>query len=172
MAPVHPETGKLYGRQGDFDHWQLELSAADLTLSPVTISAQTTWIFGPFIAFPVFLFEGEVPSEGALGIQMIVRVRPANTVAFDTRQFTLLLEDGRSLSPTAEVWRPLTDETETEPPGPVTLSGVNWSRDLQYDVLVSELAPFALQLGTLTVNGQKIQVPPIRFVHGKRYRSS
>lgn len=172
IAPVQPETEAPHGREGDFDWWHLELDAAELILLPVTISGKTTWIFGPFIALPIFFFEEEVPETGSLGIRMIVRVKPRNTVAFDTREFTVLLGDGRSLSPTATAWRPRSDETRTEPPGPVMLSGGNWSRDLQYDVLVSELVPFALKLGTLTVNEHAIQVPPIPFVRGRRYRGN
>jgi hypothetical protein len=170
MAPVHPETKAPYGRAGDFDWWYLELDAGELILLPVKISGKTTWLFGPFIAFPIFLFEGEVPEKGPLAIRLIVRVKPGNVVVFDTRRFTVLLEDGRPLSPTVTVWRPGTDEAEREPAGPVRLSGVNWSRDLEYDVLVSDLSPFRLELGALTVNGQTTHPPPIPFVRGKRYR--
>jgi hypothetical protein len=172
LAPVDAGTEAALGREGDFYWWHLELDDAELILFPVTISGKTTWIFGPFIAFPVSFLEEEVPEKGPLEIRVILRVKPGTRVAFDTREFEVLLEDGRSLPPTVTVWGPGTDEAQTEPPGPVTLYSVNWSRSLQYDVLVSELTPFTLRLGTLTLNGDAIQLPPVRFVRGKRYRGS
>jgi hypothetical protein len=171
VPPVDSETGVLYGRAGDFYWWHLELDAGEMILLPVKISGKTTWVFGPFIAFPVFLLEEELPNEGPLAIRVIVRVKPRNVVDFDTRRFRVVLEDGRALSPTQTVWSPRTEEAKTEPAGPVSLSGVNWSRDLEYDVLVSDLAPFALEFGPLTVNGQTIDPPPIPFLRGKRYKA-
>jgi hypothetical protein len=52
----------------------------------------------------------------------------------------------------------------------VTLSGEQtWWLSLQYGVPLSELTPFTLQLGTLSVNGQAVQLPLISFVQGKEY---
>jgi hypothetical protein len=172
VAPVDSETGVPYGREGDFDWWDLELDAGEIMLLPVRISGKTTWVFGPFIAFPVFLFEEEVPNQGALAIRVIVRVPPGDVIRFDTRQFTVELEDGRSLLPTRTVWGARTEDARAEPAGLVRLSGVNWSRDLEYDVLVSDLSPFALRLGPLTVNGKTTHPPLIRFVRDKRYRGN
>jgi hypothetical protein len=132
VAPVDSETGVPYGREGDFDWWDLELDAGEIMLLPVRISGKTTWVFGPFIAFPVFLFEEEVRT----------------------------------------VWGARTEDARAEPAGLVRLSGVNWSRDLEYDVLVSDLSPFALRLGPLTVNGKTTHPPLIRFVRDKRYRGN
>jgi len=52
------------------------------------------------------------------------------------------------------------------------LSGERTWLWLQYDVSLADLSPFTLRLGTLEVNGQAVQVPPISFVQGKSWYGS
>jgi hypothetical protein len=168
LSPILPETQAELGEEGN-SYWHLDLNDAELYILPVLLSSKVIWVFGPLIALPVFFLAEDVPEEGPLRIGVLVKVKPGSLVAFDTREFTVLLEDGRSLSPNAAaLWRSESDKAE--PVGLVTLSGEQtWRRYLLYGVPLSGLGPFTLQLGTLSVNGRAIQVPSISFVQGKAY---
>jgi hypothetical protein len=123
------------------------------------------------IAFPTF-WEEEVLRTGPLRINVLVRPKGDASVAFDLGDFIVVLEDGRSLSPD-DAARWVAVSSEAEPVGPVTLfGGQAWRGSLQYDVPLMDLAPFTLRPGTLSVNGEPLQLPPISFVKGHVYWSS
>lgn len=167
-APV-PRNGQArLDREGDAA-WPLVLGDAELDVREVVYSSKLVWVFGPFIAFPTF-WEPYVPRPGPLQIAVSVAAKPGASIGFDLREFTVVLEDGRSLAPSgAALW----GSREFEPAGPVLLSdGQTWRGRLQYDLLLTDLTPFALRPGTLDVDGEAIRPPPISFVRGKSYSGS
>jgi hypothetical protein len=149
--------------------WPLVLSQAELNIGEVVYSSKLIWVFGPFIAFPTF-WEEYVAREGPLEIGVSIAAKPGASVGFDLREFMVILEGNRSLSPTAVVrW----GSSEFEPAGPVMLSGgQTWRGRLQYGVSLLNLSPFKLQVGTLDVNGPAVRLPSIHFIPGKSYSGS
>lgn len=170
LAPVVPETEAALGREDDAD-WLLDLGDARLTVSPVVRSSKLILVIGPAIVFPVFFLEDEVVRKGPLRVSLSWALETGAVVEFDPRQFTVVLENGRVVSPDALVYWDYHSESEVlEPVTPVKLSGESaWQRNLQYDVALAELAPFTLLLATLEVNGQPVRIPRIHFVPGKAY---
>jgi hypothetical protein len=168
LAPVLPDKQAPLGRERGAG-WELDLSDAELHIWPVTLSSKLICVVGPACVIPTF-WEKEVPEEGPLKIGVFVKSKHEASVAFDPREFTVVLEDGRSLPPNAARRH---SSNEAEPIGPVMLSGGQvWRGYLQYDISLMDLTPFTLRLGTLYVNGEAVQFPPISFVRGKSGHSS
>jgi hypothetical protein len=169
-----PSAPTLEDRDAQLDRersaaWPLVLSQAELNIGEVVYSSKLIWVFGPFIAFPTF-WEKYVPREGPLEIGVSLAARPGASVGFDLREFIVILEGGRSLSPTAAArW----GSSEFEPTGPLTLpGGQTWRGRLRYDVSLMNLTPFKLRLGTLDVDGQAVRLPSVSFTPGKSYSGS
>jgi hypothetical protein len=169
LPPASPTEQGSLGRE-HFLHWQLDLGDAELSVAPVVLSSRLIMVFGPAFLFPTF-WEKDVPRTGPLGIGVFVKADAGATVEFDPRDFTVVLEDGRSLSPNAATaWRVGAGK---EPIGPARLTGEEtWHKQLQYDVPLVDLRPFTLLPGTLEVNGRTVDLPPISFVRETRTRSS
>ena len=149
--------------------WPLVMSEFELNVGEVVYSSKLIWVFGPFFALPTF-WEEYVPRKGLLEISFYITAKSGINICFDLGDFTVILDDGRSLSPTAVArW----GSSNFEPTGPVMLSGnENWKGCLQYALSLKEMRPFILQLGTLDVNGEPLRLPPIPFVHSKSYSGS
>jgi hypothetical protein len=169
LAPAGPTGVQPLGREIQA-YLEIELEDVDLRISGVRVSSKLEWIVGPAFIFPAF-WEDPIPVEGHLRIGLRVRVKEGASVEFDPRQITVAFEDGRSLTPNGTfAWLP---NSELEPVEFATLSaGQTWQRSLQFDVLVSELIPFALRLGTLIVNGEEVEIPPVSYVRDDSGHSS
>jgi hypothetical protein len=167
-VPV-PEYGQEQLHATREAYWPLVLRDAELNIGEVIYSSKLVWVFGPFFAFPTF-WEKYVPKQGLLAIGVFVAAKPGASIRFDLREFTVILQDGRSFSPAlAARW----GRSDLEPTGPVTLSGgQDWRGRLQYDLPLMDMRPFELRLGALDVNGQTLQLPEIPFVRAKSYSGS
>jgi hypothetical protein len=169
LAPAGPTGDKPLGREIQA-YLEIELEDVDLRISGVRISSKLEWIVGPAIIVPTF-WEDPIPVEGPLRIGLKVKAKEGASVEFDPRQITVAFEDGRSLTPNGTF--ALLPDSELESVEFATLSaGQTWQRSLQFDVLVSELIPFALQLGTLIVNGEEVEIPPVFYIRDDSAHSS
>ena len=150
-------------------YWQLDLSDVELRIYNVRLSSKLICVVGPLCIIPTF-WEKDVPEVGPLKIVILVKAKHEASIAFDPREFTVVLEDGRSLLPNAALRYP---KSEAESVAPMMLSGEQtWQGYLKYDVSLIDLKPFSLQMGTLLVNGEAVHLPPISFVRGKSSHSS
>jgi hypothetical protein len=169
LAPAPLEGQASFGQEGY--RWVLDFVDVEVSVGPVVLSEELKWIVGPAILIPAFLWEEDVPREDPLGIYLIVKAKPEASVEFDPREFTVLLEDGRLLSPTGAT--PWPSSPDTKVLGPVVLSGEQeWRASLHYDVSRVGLKPFALRLGELIVNGRLLRVPALSFEAGNLWWSS
>ena len=151
--------------------WVLDFVDVEISGGPVVLSEELEWIIGPLIMIPAFLWEEDVPRDGPLEITLIVKARSGASVAFDPREVSVLLEDGRILSPTGVASWPSSPEVMSL--GPIQLSGdEEWRASLQYGVSRVDLKPFTLWLGVLIVNGRVMQIPALFFEPGSLWQSS
>lgn len=149
--------------------WRLDLGGAEFRIWPVRLSTKTTWVFGPFIAFPTLGLADEVYEEGPLVIGFYMEVDDEVTVNFDPRECVVALDDGLALTPTAakNTW-----SAEPEAVTPLTYSSGENRLWLQYDVSLENLKMFTLRLGMIDVGGKAVNLPPISFVRGKSFYGS
>jgi len=172
LAPAAAGGGETLGKTSN-GYWIVELDTVAFRISPVVLASKLTWVFGPGVAFPA-VGEKSVARKGSLLIGLFAwSTREGTaTVTFDPRQFRVVLDDGRSLSPIAT--RPYFNSEERGTPSPITYSVETQGKWLwlEYDVLLADLTPFALQLGSLTVNGNVFHIPQVSFVEGKSMRGT
>jgi hypothetical protein len=169
LAPDRLESQLSFDQEGYW--WVLDLGDVEIGFGPVVLSEELKWVVGPLIMIPAFLWEEDVLREGPLEIHLIVKARSEVSVAFDPRGFSVLLEDGRSLSPMgATPWPSGPDAMSL---GPVLLSGKQeWRASLQYDAFRVGLKPFTLRLGALIVNGRMMRIPDLSFEAASLWQSS
>jgi len=178
-APIKPTLSTMtasevpYNIYDKHSHFILGDDEIEITAYKVLLSEKLSMVYGPVFVMPTPFSDVKTYDENLMILVSVEAKR--GTFSMNTHDVIVKLNGSNHIHrPTSTTQSPPGTENSTEVSGLITLSATSNKPNLQffhfsYDIPKTDMGPFVLQFGELTLNGKIVNLPELPFERRGRY---